>query len=554
MSYAGISIREAMEKINHINNGWYLPQVQRQYVWGARYESETYICLLFDSLYRRYPIGGLVLWDTSKSVPFREFIDDYYLGNFAKRVPSGRWASHKGLIYDGQQRLQTLRSALYYTFNGRILCFNLMFDKDTAQSDETGFFFIDKQTQPPVNCITMPELISFPCDLKEKVKLKNRFTKGQLLSDEEELLVESNIGSLWEVFVDITVKSIAFFAVVSNDEQEVNEVFRRLNTGGMALNQLDMVLSKIKAIYSDYEERLWVISSKIEKQSGLKFSSSEILQFLYLIIFDTVKIDDHRVKILHIHQFDAILPESESALLELFDGYLWGQLKINNNSIIPRQQAILPIAIYLFSLKRNKHDFEIKKLTQTNLELVHQYFLLSQFCDWNTQTMINAFSKLAKEAGEEKKDFPLDLIRQVALLKNRSDTLYYHQFISQPWLALKVLTPNRYYIFLGSKPQVDHIFPLSLKGGNAAYRMAVDVLWNFQPMVAGVNNYKRAKHPVNFFKSPEGTKFFTDYDFVPQNLNSTQWSDEKKFIRYRHKKMRQELFSKYGLRLKRLRP
>ena len=31
-NYEGISIREAMEKINNIANGWFLPQIQRQYV------------------------------------------------------------------------------------------------------------------------------------------------------------------------------------------------------------------------------------------------------------------------------------------------------------------------------------------------------------------------------------------------------------------------------------------------------------------------------------------------------------------------------------------
>ena len=34
MSYQGISIREVLDKINANTNGWYLPEVQRQYVWG----------------------------------------------------------------------------------------------------------------------------------------------------------------------------------------------------------------------------------------------------------------------------------------------------------------------------------------------------------------------------------------------------------------------------------------------------------------------------------------------------------------------------------------
>ena len=64
MSYIGISIKDAMEKIN---TSWFLPAVQRPYVWGNRYESEKFICKLFDSLFQQYPIGGLILWHNVRS-------------------------------------------------------------------------------------------------------------------------------------------------------------------------------------------------------------------------------------------------------------------------------------------------------------------------------------------------------------------------------------------------------------------------------------------------------------------------------------------------------
>ncbi len=48
------------------SNGWFLPAVQRPYVWGSRYENELYICKLFDSLLRGYPIGGLIIWNTRR--------------------------------------------------------------------------------------------------------------------------------------------------------------------------------------------------------------------------------------------------------------------------------------------------------------------------------------------------------------------------------------------------------------------------------------------------------------------------------------------------------
>ena len=50
MGFSTISIREAIGHINAQHDGWFLPAVQRPYVWGSRFESEKYICKLFDSL------------------------------------------------------------------------------------------------------------------------------------------------------------------------------------------------------------------------------------------------------------------------------------------------------------------------------------------------------------------------------------------------------------------------------------------------------------------------------------------------------------------------
>ena len=77
------------------------------------------------------------------------------------------------------------------------------------------------------------------------------------------------------------VKSIAYFSVKADTPNAVNEVFRRLNIGGVALTQLELVLGKIKADQPDYEERLWAVSEKIAKESGgIEFSSSAVLQIL----------------------------------------------------------------------------------------------------------------------------------------------------------------------------------------------------------------------------------------------------------------------------------
>ena len=245
-NYEGISIREAVEKINNIANGWYLPQIQRQYVWGSRDSSEEYVCLLLDSLLRRFPIGGLVLWETDAPVPYREFLGDYRPGAVARIVPEERWGYHKSLVYDGQQRLQTLYTVLFHEFNGRVLYFDLCFNRESAEPDETGFFFKDASEPAPEFSISLMHLMGLRDDSSEKVTLLAKWMGETRLDECQRKVVLANLDALWNVFVARDVKSISYFPVKAMDDGAVNEVFRRLNTGGVPLTQLEMVLAKIK--------------------------------------------------------------------------------------------------------------------------------------------------------------------------------------------------------------------------------------------------------------------------------------------------------------------
>ena len=85
MSYAGISVREAMEKLNSLNGGWYLPYIQRQYVWGERYESEEYICLLLEFLF-------LTLWQ-KVAAPHRHVW--FWCDSVKLHVDAAKTASHQ---------------------------------------------------------------------------------------------------------------------------------------------------------------------------------------------------------------------------------------------------------------------------------------------------------------------------------------------------------------------------------------------------------------------------------------------------------------------------
>jgi len=70
-----------------------LPEMQRQYVWRS-----TRVRDLLDSLYRGYPSGAILLWETDEAVP----LQDFAVSQSTNPYQSSR------LLLDGQQRLTSL--------------------------------------------------------------------------------------------------------------------------------------------------------------------------------------------------------------------------------------------------------------------------------------------------------------------------------------------------------------------------------------------------------------------------------------------------------------
>jgi hypothetical protein len=441
---------------------------------------------------------------------------------------------------------------LRYTFNARVLHFNLLLDSDNASSDETGFFFRDKDARPDPRYLKLTELVAMRRDPSVQVELEYQRLQSLRQVDlitnmSTEKLIRRNLVELWQIFVDTNVKSIAYFPVTAEDEGQVNEVFRRLNIGGIALTQVELVLSEIKKVDPSYEEQLWKLSDEIRKRSYIEFSSAEILQFFHLMDKETIRIDASRFNSEDARRLLTGLTDQD-ALIEFFEGYLWGLFKINHASIVPRWRAILPLAIYLTALKRAGRRWRVKELTGDHVSAMNTYFLLAQFCDWSTQTMVNAFANLTANAGVAGAMVPIEAIRQIAMQKNRTGTPSYQQFVSLRWLALKVLTPGRTYVFHENKPQLDHIFPLGLADADERYKELVDVLWNLQPIPDGINNFKRARDPQEFFNSQDGAKYWQAYDFIPEPY-SPIWDNPADFIQHREKQMRLALRELYGLEL-----
>lgn len=74
-----------------------LPEMQRRYVWQS-----TRVRDLLDSLYRGYPSGAILLWETDEEVPLQEFAVQQQISPY----------STLRLLLDGQQRLTSLSAVI----------------------------------------------------------------------------------------------------------------------------------------------------------------------------------------------------------------------------------------------------------------------------------------------------------------------------------------------------------------------------------------------------------------------------------------------------------
>lgn len=115
-----------------------LPEIQRHYVWRA-----TRVRDLLDSLYRGYPSGSILMWETDEPVPTRDFAIAQETTAFAGRK----------LLLDGQQRLTSLTAVLGgepVQVRGRKRPIDILFNLDHPDGPPTDDTEVTSDEDSPV--------------------------------------------------------------------------------------------------------------------------------------------------------------------------------------------------------------------------------------------------------------------------------------------------------------------------------------------------------------------------------------------------------------------
>lgn len=212
--------------LDHIDSGHMaLPEFQRGYVWNREQ-----VRGLFDSLYRRHPVGGLLVWATeSKTATHRGD------GALAPGVVK--------LLLDGQQRMTSLygvvRGRAPQFFDGNARAFTgLRFHLET----ETFEFYQPVKMKGDPLWIDVTELMEKGNDgLGELI---TRLMEQPALAPKVNDYIGRLSGLLGIVSLDLHVEEVTG---ADKSLDVVVNIFNRVNSGGTKLSKGDLALAKICA-------------------------------------------------------------------------------------------------------------------------------------------------------------------------------------------------------------------------------------------------------------------------------------------------------------------
>jgi hypothetical protein len=209
-----------------------LPDIQRPFVW-----KNSKIRDLFDSMYRGYPVGYFLFWQNGAAD------DSKPIGTETKQK------TPRLLIVDGQQRLTSLYAVIYgipvirddYSNETIVIGFNPVLETFVVADATTPR---DKSYLPNISLLwdKSTDLFGVVADYLDGLK------QVREISDDEAKRIRKAIAKLHGL---LSFPFTALELSSSADEEQVADVFVRINSKGKSLNQADFILTLMSVFWDD---------------------------------------------------------------------------------------------------------------------------------------------------------------------------------------------------------------------------------------------------------------------------------------------------------------
>jgi uncharacterized protein with ParB-like and HNH nuclease domain len=515
-----LTIKEVVEKINM---EYFIPDIQRGYVW-LKNPKEKKIENLFDSLLRGYPISSFLIWklkrtdiepdldrniDGKLNIQLYKFIENYnemHQHSIRNQKINIEQINSNDLyiVLDGQQRL----TSLYIGLKGSI-ALKKRYAKNISRNYIEKKLYINLKYVPkdeePDDCY---EFVFLSEEEFKNEKTKHWFKVGNVLNmkhidavkykNEKQLNDEETDILLKLVDIFCEKEKISYFQETDIQLEKVLNIFIRVNSGGMQLSYSDLLMSILTANFSsDIRDGMNNFIDELKDEGFGAMGRDQILKTSLLLTGSN-----------HIFKLKNFGKENIHKIEEN-----WGKIQENIRDAVnllidfgyrdrvSSGYLIGTIAYYCFAKgKINDADKE-SILDFTRLAQIKGYF--STRLDGKLSTISNiikesdSFREFNKRLAQDKSN-PLYISEEEI---ERFAELSYED--SAIFAILQMLYKDVDYKHKNF--HIDHIFPKSKFNAknnelNKDFILRANDLFNLQLLEGHENNIKRAKEPEIWLK------------------------------------------------------
>lgn len=350
-------IKEILKEVGE--NKILLPAIQRNFIW-----KENQISSFLDSLMRNYPTGTLLLWEkpNKSNVVMIPFVDDYQKKTPKKPIDSKKIPKSCCCVLDGQQRITSLNIAFMGSYEGKDLYFDLNSGKD---GEEYSFAFFKE------------------AEIK-KYKVKNWISVKKIVDGEkltQKKLNNLHISNKYKVVIskirDIYYKkALCCYRINQENEEDVLEIFKRINSGGTRLTKTDFLFS---SLISSWKQGKSLIKELVDDISDIlggdtsRIDGDFILRTAMYLIGEETKVSIKKLcKAENINNITSEWSEIRDSIIttsKLIRS--WGF----NIGSITSMSAFLPIAYFIHMYQPSKSAETIKPEFK---KLLKNFYIFSQ--------------------------------------------------------------------------------------------------------------------------------------------------------------------------------
>ncbi len=536
------------EVVDGLNVRYFLPDIQREYVWLKKAD-EKKIEQLFDSILRGYPIGSFLFWKLPKEDIAKSGEQDenklnfqlyQFITNYDERKPHNEKIRIEQIkrddlyiVLDGQQRLTSLYIGLKGTrtlkkknaktnnpnaYEEKRLYLNLKHQPNMDNPEDNYEFEFHAKT--PEN-----DKKHFWFKVGDILELKSviNYTREHELDDEESALLET----LNKAFHDKQL--ISFFEETEKNLNKVLNIFIRVNSGGVKLSYSDLLMSILTASFSsDIRKKMNELVDALKDRGFPNMGKDQVLKTCLLLIgkdttFELKNFNKQNIKEIE-DNWEKITKSIYDAakLLENFGyaGYLGSAYILSSLAYF-----------YFLKSKMNENDREQALKFVRNAQIT-SYFTTS------TDTKLSIIAHSMKDAPTFE-SFNHNLAKhQTCPLKITNDAIEEMMCSSshaRVFSILRTLYPNLNY--KTTTFHIDHIYPKSKfkkenKKLDKDFYKCGNHLYNLQLLEGAENQAKKDKDPEMWlkeeYKDERAIEEYKRKNYIDPTLK-LEWGNIKEF-------------------------